>query len=829
MDFTEQARTVSCFETRKAAVQPIVIRVHPTDSRSSLDTSEPDTKDLHCAQPACSSTSFQSSTEYLPRHPLHHDVYQPPTAKAWSKLAEGVRLAYVRSRVTLELREHEQKPISIAGKFHHCYIYPLDNRSGKNERILLGRWAPKLQVRDGRGIRRSVIQAASHNYAGLYRLTDDAEELHRLALDKLPVADASALQYLEPAMHDGFAKFFSTDFCYTTSTGYGSNVLAFSAILNEDWLVLFDDKCHNSMHVAAYLSHAGLVKKFPHGDFEKMDAILAEYKDKFANILVAIEGLYSMDGTVPDLDALARLKQKYQFTLLADEAHSLMCLGRTGWGCIEVWNEQHLDQPVPTDLFDLRTGTLSKSVGAIGGVVCGKSRFASAVLKRRDEMLASGADPVPTSSMIQTLNVLGQVTLLQRHLRRLVAMATFVREELHRAGVHVYGNAISPILPVYAGRPSMAAKMSYALRQVGLLATPVSTPAVPFWESRVRICLSADHDNATVDALIVAIVKAAQNIGLIGNATFAPKPFTYLDEMPTAQEETEARRTAEYIRHVIEQDMAKSTGTLCDGTILDAGHAARSQYGLGSGGARWVTGTSELHIEVEKLASRLTGTPEAMTYPDSFIGLMSTVAALSRPVLGYKKHVFLVPASAPQAVWDGFRVASKNGAPRVQRYSDTADALLEHVRSCGQATYITLFVDSAKIQGRHDDGMTNLRSLLETVQRARGPSGMTILVHDAAGVGSLWNDRAQSHALFAKTSTGTTTPKPEFRDHHLLVYGSFYAVFGLPGAYLAGSSVLLKELRYTSRGYMFTTSQQPFVMGMVGAELRRMMKMDGGV
>ncbi|KIY01042.1 uncharacterized protein Z520_03708 [Fonsecaea multimorphosa CBS 102226] len=824
MGFTEQTRIVSCLEPLKTAEQPIIIRIDETDSISSSDGSEPDTRRFQYAPPTRSSVSFQSSNENLPPHPLEHDVYQPPTARVWTKLAEGVRLAYTRGKVSLEQREREQKPVSVAGRFNHCYVYPLDNRSGKNERILMERWAPKLEVQDGHGTKQTVIQAASHNYAGFYSLTKDAEELQRLALEQLPIADSSAVRSLELAMHDGFAKFFSTDFCYTTSTGYGSNILAFSAILNEDWLVMFDDKCHNSMHVAAYQSHAGLVKKFPHGDFERMEVILAEHKDKFANILVSIEGFYSMDGTVPALDALARLKQKYKFTLLADEAHSLMCLGRTGRGCIEVWNEQHPDQSLPADLFDLRTGTLSKSVGAIGGIVCGKSRFATAVLKRRDEMLALGVDPVPTSSMIQTLHVLGQPTLLQRNLRRLTATATFVREELHRAGVHVYGNAISPILPVYAGRPSMAAKMSYALRKGGLLATPVSTPAVPFWESRVRICLSADHDNDTVEGLIMAIVKAAQNIGLIGNAKFEAKPFNYLDELPTEQESIEALQTADYIRQLIDQDIKTGTGTICDDAILDAGHAARTRYGLGSGGARWITGTSELHIQVEKLAARLTGTPEALTYPDSFIGLMSTIAALSRPVMGFKTHVFLVPESAPQAVWDGFRVASKNGAPKVQRYNDSLDMLLEQIRSYGKSTYITLFVDSAIESGRNG---TNLRYISERIQRARGPAGMTILMRDSAGAGSLWHDGDHAPST-TSTSTSTTSASistPKFRDHHVLVYGSFYTAFGLPGAYLAGSPVLLKELRYTSRGYMFTTSQQPFIMGMVAAELRRMMGM----
>ncbi|KAK7903017.1 hypothetical protein LTR67_002663 [Exophiala xenobiotica] len=828
-----QRTLVHSFDRQKSSDKAIVIQICETESITAGTNSELETKDFENTSSSFSSLEHQSSCQRLPNHPLERDVYQPPNARLLKKLAEGLRLAYTRGKVTWEQRDHDEQPISAAGRFNHSYVYPLDNRKGKNERIVLGRWAPKIQIRDGNGTYQTVIQAASHNYAGFYNLTQDAEDIQHIALRNLPVANSYAVPSLETTMHDRMAQFFSADFCCTTSTGYGSNLLAFSAVLNHEWLVMFDDKCHNSTHVAAFISHPGLVKKFPHGNFEKMEAILSEYKDKYANVLVAIEGFYrlvtlntlfqmytehenSMDGTVPALDILSRMKQKYNFTLLADEAHSLMCLGSTGRGCIEVWNEQNPHARVPSDLFDLRTGTLSKSVGSIGGIVCGRAQFADAVRKRRDEMLASGADPLPTSSVIQTLNVLGQPSLLQRQLRRLTATAIFVREELHRAGVFVYGNAISPILPVYVGRPSMAAKMSYALRKVGLLATPVSTPAVPFWESRVRICLSADHDNDTVDGLVAAIVEAAQNIALIGNNKFEPEPFSYPEEVSNAQEESESRDAADHIRNLIQEDINiknNSNRTTYDPSVMIAGHEARQRYGLGSGGARWITGSSDLHIRVERLIAKLTGTPEALTYPDPFIGLMSTTAALSRPVTGFKRHVFLVADSAPQAVWDGFRVAPKNGAAEIQPYSGV-DSLLRGLGSIARTTYVTLFLDSSLGTGNN---RMNLPSLLEKIRRSRGPSGMTVLLHDDAGAGSLWHDGSPL-SLPSKSSLG-------FRDHQLLVYGSFYHAFGLPGAYLAGSAVILKELRYTSRGYMFSTSQQPFIMGMVAAELEGMMNM----
>ena len=191
------------------------------------------------------------------------------------------------------------------------------------------------------------------------------------------------------------------------------------------------------------------------------------------------------------------------------------------------------------DLFDLRKGTLLKSVSAIRGIVCGKAQFAAAVLKRRDEMLATGADILPTSSIIQTLHVLGLPTLLQRHLRRLVAATIFVRGELHGAGFHVCGNAISPILPVYAVRPSAAAKLSYALRKVGLLAAlfvPLQSP------SGVRVCLSAGQKNDTVNGLVSAIITAAQAAGLIHETQSRPNLFKYSDEPSIVQEGLEAHQ-----------------------------------------------------------------------------------------------------------------------------------------------------------------------------------------------------------------------------------------------------------------------------------------------
>ena len=89
-----------------------------------------------------------------------------------------------------------------------------------------------------------------------------------------------------------------------------------------------------------------------------------------------------MDGTLPPLGRLYELKQRYGFVLYCDEAHSFLSIGRTGRGCLEAWNDDHPTEKLPADVIDIRSATLSKAVGAIGGFVCATARFKSALCSK---------------------------------------------------------------------------------------------------------------------------------------------------------------------------------------------------------------------------------------------------------------------------------------------------------------------------------------------------------------------------------------------------------------------------------------------------------------
>ena len=518
-----------------------------------------------------------------------------------------------------------------------------------------------------------------------------------------------------------------------------------------------------------------------------------------------------MDGTIPPLDVLVQLKNKFGFVLYVDEAHSFGAIGKTGRGCLELWNDLHPQNPVPVDVIDIRSAVLSKAVGGLGGFVCATARFNDRLRKRSEELQKRG-ESLTTSTMLQTMRLLLQPLRLSRQLHRLRDISRFCHEELDRQGVRVYGDAYVPMLPVYCGRPSKACELSYVLRKLGLVASPVSAPAVEIWESRVRVTLSAAYSDEDVNRLIDAIVDASQQIGISRPSKLVRRVYRYTeDRNGTPKLQKESQEAQQYLdgllRQQVEQLSVNRTHTMslfeanCGRSIIEAGHAARQQFGLGSGSARWILGTFPPHLDVEELTARLTQLPSAMTYPDSDLGLMSSVAGLCRPIIGCKKHYFLIPAILCSSAEEGLRVASKNSGTVCIRYADhDALVLLFGALTGRKDTYITLYLDTV-IDGHHIDH-SDLAARLEAYKGV--VRGITIFINDVNGLephnSPLWFDIATlSKRLSAR----------------ILVSGSFYRALGLPGGYLAGDATLIEELRYTSRCYMFTTSPQPFVMAMI--------------
>jgi serine palmitoyltransferase len=205
---------------------------------------------------------------------------------------------------------------------------------------------------------------------------------------------------------------------------------------------------------------------------------------------------------------------------------------------------------------------------------------------------------------------------------------------------------------------------------------------------------------------------------------------------------------------------------------IHAAHCALETYGLGSGSSRWIAGTTHLHTWAEELIAQRLGQPAALTFPNSYIGLSSTIAALCRTTDGYTSHALFLPASPVPAIEDGMLTAPKKNRPTVLRYNDLG-SLVYRIREQKPSCYITVVLSV------HD---MNLHTAYQDLQRriaARRSIKTTVLIHDEAGMSSFVSDHAPQHTQRAR----------------LLIYGSFVTAFNLPVSYLAGDAALIKELR----------------------------------
>jgi len=231
---------------------------------------------------------------YTPKGQITHDgrTEEPaePTTFAKGKellaFASGYLFTYARDMP----RPH--KAVSKQGDFHHYVVEPWYGWFGRNKRVTTSPALSTITLQPcQQRLERPMINGGGFNYAGTYSMSTEYEALHRKCLDQLPV-DGAAAPMIEQALQKAVAKFWDAECCLTTPTGYQSNILALTAILDDSWCLLMDHKSHSSISMAAYLADVGCRKKFKHNSMQDLERFLVQYGGKYVNVMVAIEGLY---------------------------------------------------------------------------------------------------------------------------------------------------------------------------------------------------------------------------------------------------------------------------------------------------------------------------------------------------------------------------------------------------------------------------------------------------------------------------------------------------------------------------------------------------------
>jgi 7-keto-8-aminopelargonate synthetase-like enzyme len=207
-------------------------------------------------------------------------------------------------------------------------------------------------------------------------------------------------------------------------------------------------------------------------------------------VLVIVEGLYSMDGDVPDLPLLLELAKQYNFWTMIDEAHSIGVLGRTGRGICEHFG-------VPAGEVDLIVGTLSKSLAACGGFICAREPVIEWLRYSLPGYVYSVGIPPPTAAAVCT--ALALISRESERVARLHATSAYFISTARRLGFDV-GKAIGiGVVPIIFKDTEAAFLASEALLASGIYAPPIVQLGIPKDMPRLRFFLSASHTTADID------------------------------------------------------------------------------------------------------------------------------------------------------------------------------------------------------------------------------------------------------------------------------------------------------------------------------------------
>lgn len=303
---------------------------------------------------------------------------------------------------------------------------------------------------------KEMINCVSNNYGGFSKLEDDATDLIEQTISVLPFTDGP--EELESTLRKECAAYMGFDVCELAPSGFSSNMLAFQTVSNlaeatgKKCIFLCDRDCHNSMFTGAYTNKTVVTHKFDHNDINDLEHKLRILKqqDPGAFVCVAVEGLYSMEGTTGPIPAILALKKIYGFKLLVDEAHSFLSLGSTGRGSFNYWQDLGYDCPLKD--ADIMTCMFSKSVGCTGGMVLANGAFATQLAVEGLTIAKYGSEKLSTAVIVRVLGLLRKPQLIRRRMAALQSKATYAAHMLSKAGCKVLSSPGSPIVCFPVGK-----------------------------------------------------------------------------------------------------------------------------------------------------------------------------------------------------------------------------------------------------------------------------------------------------------------------------------------------------------------------------------------
>jgi 8-amino-7-oxononanoate synthase len=371
----------------------------------------------------------------------------------------------------------------------------LDRRKGEHlyrrRRVVSTPQGPELVV-DGK----PMLGFCSNDYLGLANHPQIIEAMQRGAEEHGVGGGAAHLvsghSSAHHALEEELAEFTGRPRALLFSTGYMANQGVISAILGRGDTIYEDRLNHASLIDGGLLSRASF-KRFAHSDTEAL-AKQMELQES-GEALVAVDGVFSMDGDIAPLATLSQLCREKAAWLMVDDAHGIGVLGESGAGSLE-----HLS--LGMDDAPILMATLGKALGTFGAFVAGSEELIETLIQQsRSYIYTTASPPAMAEATRASLKLVQQESWRRERLRELIRRFRAGAEQL---GLPVMPSE-TPIQPILAGSAEQALAWSSKLEQQGILVSAIRPPTVPEGSARLRVTLSASHTDEHIDRLLEAL------------------------------------------------------------------------------------------------------------------------------------------------------------------------------------------------------------------------------------------------------------------------------------------------------------------------------------
>ena len=354
-----------------------------------------------------------------------------------------------------------------------------------------------------------LLNFCANNYLGLANHPDlraaAAHGLERYGFGMASVRFICGTQTAHRELEQRISAFLGTEDTILYSSCFDANGGLFETILGEQDAVVSDALNHASIIDGIRLCKARRYR-YANDDMEDLDRQLGAARAEGArHVLVATDGVFSMDGIVARLDRVCALAERHGAAVMVDDSHAVGFMGATGRGTHEHCGVM--------DRVDVITGTLGKALGgASGGYTSGRREIIALLRQRsRPYLFSNSLAPPIVAASLRVLDMLEQGDDLREQLHENAAL---FRARMSAAGFRLAG-AGHPIVPVMVGDAALASRMAEALLARGVYAVAFSYPVVPKGAARIRVQLSAAHTPAQIEQAVEAFEAAARETGVL--------------------------------------------------------------------------------------------------------------------------------------------------------------------------------------------------------------------------------------------------------------------------------------------------------------------------